>query len=157
MNSTGHYVSQGCRRPPKNLRTLFWRLIEGLAAHYQFLQHIIFLVLLDKRLAFGLNIGALIALCFFKVVDVLCELVGKLLKAALDQERIRGAGHTGLVGWRYAWEIGHERRRERGGATGFDDFDAIVGCPPRVQNSKVPMRAGAILSSRGTRPPQAIN
>ena len=74
-------------------RTLLGRLVERLAADNQLLEDLILLVLLEQLGALGLQAGALVALGFFEAVDVLCELVGKLLKGALDEQRRLGARH----------------------------------------------------------------
>jgi hypothetical protein len=105
MNSAGHFVSHCCRKRLASPHTLLWCLVQNLTAHNQFLERLIFLVLLERLLALGLEGRALVALGFFEVIDVLCELVGKLLEAAFDQERGGRAGHIGLVYLWYAWSL----------------------------------------------------
>ena len=95
--------------------TLLWCLIQNLAAHHKPLEHLIFLVLLQQRRDFGLDVRALVALGFFEIVDVLCELVAKFLKGTLDKKGGHGARHIDRAVRVYAWE-----RRGRGGsARGF--------------------------------------
>jgi hypothetical protein len=105
MNSAGHFVSHCCRKSRAGPYTLLRRLVQHLATHDQLLERLILLVVLEQLLALGLEGRGLVALGFFEVVDVLCELVGKLLEAALDQERGGGAGHVGLVCLWYAWKL----------------------------------------------------
>jgi hypothetical protein len=88
--------------PPTNdcgSRTLLRRLVQRLRAYDQLLKHFILLVLLQQLCALGLNVGALVALGFFKGVDVLCELVGKLLEGTLDEQRVLGARHRDWRVW----------------------------------------------------------
>jgi hypothetical protein len=79
-------------------RTLLWRLVERLAADDELLEHLILLVLLQQVGALALEVAALIALGFFEAVDVLCELVGKLLEGALDEECGLGTWHGNYRG-----------------------------------------------------------
>ena len=74
-------------------RTFLWRLVERLAADDKLLEHLILLVLLQQVGALALQVAALIALGFFETVDVLCELIGKLLEGALDEKCGLGARH----------------------------------------------------------------